>query len=99
MNILKKTILLIGLSVVAASLVSYGLAVLYMQNSDFNLSVHGHIAAGLAIFFSYALGAALMTLLFFSNKHGHDAEVHFIFSDKDTALPEDGDADSEEEKQ
>ncbi|MBL4837860.1 MAG: hypothetical protein JKY34_09800 [Kordiimonadaceae bacterium] len=96
---MKKTILLIALSVIAASLVSYGLAVVYMQNSDFNLSVHGHIAAGLAIFFTYALGAALMTLLFFSNKHGHDAEVHFIFSEKNTASPKDGDADGEEQKQ
>ncbi|MEX0299378.1 MAG: hypothetical protein AB3N28_09935 [Kordiimonas sp.] len=52
-----------------------------MDYKEFELSMHGHIAAVLAIFFTYSVGAALMALLFFSNKHGHDDQVHYILDD------------------
>ncbi len=44
--------------------------------TDFEMSIHGHIAMGIGIFFTYGVGAGLMALLFFSNKHGHDDNVY-----------------------
>lgn len=85
----KKTILHIAAACVGLSLLSYFLVVLYMNFKDFELSTHGHIAAMLAIFFTYSVGAALMALLFFSNKHGHDDQVHHILQD-DTSDQSDG---------
>ena len=61
-----------------------------MDFKGFELSTHGHIAAMLAIFFTYSVGAGLMALLFFSNKHGHDAQVHNILK-KDNPDQNDGD--------
>lgn len=86
----KKTILQIAGACVSLSAVSYFLVVLYMDFKGFELSSHGHIAAMLAIFFTYSVGAALMALLFFSNKHGHDDQVHHILQD-DSSAPTDGD--------
>ena len=87
---MKKTIIQITLSCIGLSIISYILAVLYIERDGYVLQVHGHIAAALAIFFTYSLGAALMTLLFFSNKHGHDEMVHGVFDDEngDNKKPE-----------
>lgn len=59
------------------SAATYAGLYLYLDYADSEISIHGHIAMAIGIFFSYAVGAGLMGLLFFSNKHGHDAEVHF----------------------
>ncbi len=81
MSATQKTILQITAACVGLSALSYFLVVLYMDYKEFELSTHGHIAAMLAIFFTYSVGAALMALLFFSNKHGHDDQVHYILKE------------------
>lgn len=77
-NSILLTVLKIFGAVAGLSAVSYGVVVLLMDYKGIELSLHGHIAAALAIFFTYGVGAALMALLFFSNKHGHDDEVHNV---------------------
>ncbi len=44
------------------------------------ISLHGMIAIGLGVFFTFAVGIGLMTLLFFSNRHGHDEQAHQVFT-------------------
>lgn len=73
---MKKAILKILAAVIGTSVLTYIGLVYYLQYTGFSISLHGHIAVGLGIFFSYAVGASLMALLFFSNKHGHDQTVH-----------------------
>ena len=36
------------------------------------ISTSGYLAMGLGIFFTLALGVGLMTLIFYSNRHGRD---------------------------
>lgn len=72
----KKAILIIASSVVGLSLVTH-IGIAYMVTSQgVEMSLHGHIAMALGIFFTYAVGAGLMALLFFSNRNGHDDAVH-----------------------
>lgn len=73
---MKKTITFIALATVATSILTYAGLTLYLSYTDFSMSIHGHIAVGLGIFFTYGVGAGLMALLFFSNKHGHDESVY-----------------------
>ena len=73
---MKKTILSIAAAVIGLSLATHiGLAYI-MNKQGMDMSVHGHIAMALGVFFTYGVGAGLMALLFFSNKHGHDQQVH-----------------------
>ena len=81
---MKKTIIKIALACIGLSIISYIFAVLYIERDGFVLQAHGHVAAALAIFFTYSLGAGLMALLFFSNKHGHDAMVHSVLDTEDS---------------
>ena len=39
------------------------------------LSVNGYIALTLGVLFTLALGVGLMTLVFYSNRYGYDAQV------------------------
>ncbi len=39
------------------------------------ISIHGYIAMALGAFFTFALTAGLMALVFYSNRHGYDDEV------------------------
>lgn len=87
---MQKTILQIFGAVVALSAISYGIVVFFIDYKGIELSIHGHIAAALAIFFTYGVGAGLMALLFFSNKHGHDDQVHNIAVDADSDETKDG---------
>lgn len=88
---MKATIIKIVAAIVALSAASYGIIVLYMQHKGVDLSIHGHIAAALAVFFTYGVGAGLMALLFFSNKHGHDEQVHNVLETDTSAETTDGD--------
>jgi len=88
---MKKTILRIAAACLGLSVLSYGLVVFYMDYKGFEISIHGHIAAVLAIFFTYSIGAALMALLFFSNKHGHDDQVYYVLGDNTPDTDQDGD--------
>jgi len=73
---MKKTILYIAAAVLGLSLATYISLVYIMSKQGMDMSIHGHIAMALGIFFTYGVGAGLMALLFFSNKHGHDQQVH-----------------------
>jgi len=75
---MKIVVTSIFVAVCAVSIVTHvGMAYL-MARSGMEMSNHGHIAMALGIFFTYGVGAALMALLFFSNKNGHDEQVHTL---------------------
>lgn len=63
-----------GMTLVALVAVPLALAVLWYAGGS--LSLHMGIAAGLAVFFSLLIGAALMGLVFFSSGTGHDEAAH-----------------------
>ena len=50
-------------------------AELWISLGDAELSGHGMVAMALGITVSFALGAGLMFLVFYSNRHGHDDDV------------------------
>lgn len=80
---MKKTILSIIAAVTGLSLIThFGLAYV-MSQQGMEMSIHGHIAMALGVFFTYGVGAGLMALLFFSNKHGHDQQVHDLTTTND----------------
>ena len=43
-----------------------------------SITLHNHmlIATGVGILLTMLLGTGLMTLMFLSNRHGHDADAH-----------------------
>ena len=47
------------------------------------MSIHGEIAMSLGVFFTMGLGIALMLLIFYSNRSGHDAKAHDLRIDED----------------
>ena len=55
-------------------------AVLVARGSD-ELHIHMLIATALGAGLSVMLGTALMTLVFLSNRHGHDADAHHFSND------------------
>jgi hypothetical protein len=73
---MKDVIIKICLAVVGLSIVTYIGLLYYVDDGRGEISGHGHIAMVLGIFFSYSIAAALMALLSFSNRYGHDAQVH-----------------------
>ncbi len=68
-----QTILKIVAACIVVSVITH-FGIIYF--TEFEMSIHGHIAMGIGILFTYGVGAGLMALLFFSNKHGHDDEVY-----------------------
>ena len=57
------------------SLVIAAIAVLLVARGDETIHIHMMIATGLGVGLSVLLGIALMTLVFLSNRAGHDADV------------------------
>ncbi len=71
-----KKILIIAVSVLAIGAISYwGLTVL-VSIQGVELSIHGKIAMAIGILFTLGIGIGLMSLVFYSNKHGHDETVY-----------------------
>jgi hypothetical protein len=66
---------------VGLSVATWAVLFFYLSYNGSEVSIHGHIAMILGIFFSYGVGAGLMGLLFFSNQYGHDADVHHSAED------------------
>ena len=83
---MKRAILLILTAITALSTATHIGLTFYFANKEMEMSIHGHIAMGLGIFFTYCIGGGLMALLFFSNRHGHDQRVHDSTKGKDNAL-------------
>ncbi len=68
---MAKTILLavtLGVLLVASIL----FAIWGMSGGDLQITWHGWLAMGLGVVLSLALGGGLMTLVFYSARHGHD---------------------------
>ncbi len=64
----------IGVAIVAVALVARG--------SD-EVRIHMLIATALGSGLSVLLGTALMSLVFLSNRHGHDSDAHHVSDRKD----------------
>lgn len=73
---MKKTVLKILAAVIVVSLMTHLGLTYVMRLQSMQMSIHGHIAMALGIFFTYGIGSGLMALLFFSNKTGHDQAVY-----------------------
>lgn len=65
------TLFLLGI-LVAILIATVIMATMVWTNSTAVMNKHGWIALGLGTFFSFAVGGALMTLVFYSSNSGHD---------------------------
>ena len=52
------------------------LAMVLVAHGETELHIHMLIATGVGILLTMLLGTGLMTLMFLSNRHGHDADAH-----------------------
>lgn len=78
-----KKILIIAASTLAVGAICYwGLTVL-IATQGVELSIHGKIAMAIGVVFTFAIGIGLMSLVFYSNKHGHDETVYLSTDDVD----------------
>jgi hypothetical protein len=58
-------------------LVSLGVALwVWQEIGEVEIGVHGLIALALGALFTFALGAGLMLLMFFSERRGYDDRAH-----------------------
>jgi hypothetical protein len=72
---LKKlaTIALVAVPLLAIlAMATWYLATVWTSISGAPMSTNGYIAMALGVFFSLAVGFGLMTLLFYSSRHGYD---------------------------
>jgi hypothetical protein len=66
------TILLIAGLGVLVLLSAYGVYVAFKMSGGSHMSVHGYVALGLAVVLTALLGGGLMSLAFYSARHGYD---------------------------
>ena len=52
------------------------LAMVIVSRGETEVHLHMLIATGVGILLTMLLGTGLMTLMFLSNRHGHDADAH-----------------------
>jgi len=74
-RVLKVIVSVIILCLILTALGYWAMDV-YMATRDVELGFHGKLAMALGIFFTFLIGIALMTLVFMSNRRGHDIDVH-----------------------
>ena len=67
----------------AFSIVIAALAVLLVARGQSQLHIHMLIATALGIGLTVMLGTALMTLIFLSNRSGHDAAAGAVHQERD----------------
>ncbi len=67
-----KTLTIIVTLATLLGLVIYGAVELWTALEDTAISVHGWIALGAGVLVTFALGAGLMFLVFYSNRRGYD---------------------------
>lgn len=76
-----KKILVVAASILVIGAICYwGLTVL-IATQGVELTIHGKIAMAIGVVFTFAIGIGLMSLVFYSNKHGHDETV-YLSTDK-----------------
>jgi CHASE3 domain sensor protein len=97
-----KNFLALVISFIAIGAVSYwGLTVL-IATQGVDLSFHGKIAMGLGIAFTMLVGFGLMSLLFYSNRAGHDETVYHLTDSEeailDTTKPKNTETDTTKDK-
>ena len=78
---MKNILLLIILGSCALVIISIFAINLWLQMSDVMISYNGKIAIFLGAFFTILLGSGLMSLAFFSSRHGFDEQVDHNLED------------------
>lgn len=82
-----KHILVWLLACVAITVVAFFALRYVVALQGLTMSIHGEIAMIVGVFFTTALTAGLMLLLFYSNKSGHDHQAYTLES-SDTQTPD-----------
>ena len=72
---MKNTLLLIILAISTMILITIFAINLWLQMSDVTISHNGKITIFVGAFFTILLGSGLMSLAYFSSKHGFDEQV------------------------
>jgi uncharacterized membrane protein (UPF0136 family) len=72
MRVLLTIAVLLGLLGASAGVALWA----WQELGDVEMSTHGLVALGLGAGITFALGAGLMTLVFFSSRRGYDARAH-----------------------
>lgn len=67
-----KTFSIIIALLVMLGLAAYGAMEVWGGLEETAISIHGWIALGAGVLVTFALGAGLMFLVFYSNRHGYD---------------------------
>ena len=78
---MKNILLLIILASCALVIITIFAINLWLQMSDVTISYNGKIAIFLGAFFTILLGSGLMSLAFFSSRHGFDEQVDHSLED------------------
>ena len=78
---MKNTLLLIILAIFTVILITIFAINLWLQMSDVTISYNGKIAIFVGAFFTILLGSGLMSLAFFSSRHGFDEQVDHDLED------------------
>ena len=72
---MKNILLLIVIASCALVIITVFAINLWLQMSDVQISYNGSVAIFVGAFFTILLGAGLMSLVFFSARHGFDEQV------------------------
>jgi len=72
---MKNILLLITMASFALIIVTIFAINLWLQMSDVTISFNGKMAIFIGAFFTILLGSGLMSLAFFSSRHGFDEQV------------------------
>jgi hypothetical protein len=72
---MKNILLFIVIASCALIVITFFAINLWLQMSDVQISYNGLIAIFVGAFFTILLGAGLMSLVFFSARHGFDEQV------------------------
>ena len=78
---MKNVLLLIILASCTFLMIAIFAINLWLQMSDVTISYNGKIAIFLGAFFTILLGSGLMSLAFFSSRHGFDEQVDHNLED------------------
>ena len=78
---MKNILLLITMASFALIIVTFFAINLWLQMSDVTISFNGKMAIFIGAFFTILLGSGLMSLAFFSSRHGFDEQVDHDLED------------------